>query len=46
VTTDSTSLASRDSYDAIVVGAGADGLTAAAVAAAEGLGVLLVGAGT
>jgi succinate dehydrogenase/fumarate reductase flavoprotein subunit len=31
-----------DEYDAIVLGAGAAGMTAAAVAAAEGLRVLLI----
>jgi glycine/D-amino acid oxidase-like deaminating enzyme len=31
-----------DAYDVIVIGAGADGMTAAAVAAAEGLRVLVI----
>ena len=31
-----------DTYDVIVIGAGAGGMTAAAVAAAEGLSVLLI----
>ena len=35
-------MSASDAYDVVVIGAGAGGMTAAAVAAAEGLSVLLI----